>query len=244
MGAQQTVYIAGPMRGIAEFNFPAFDDAATRWRRQGFAVISPAEHDQDGGFHFAQATGNEDLTALGFDLTAALMWDLEQVAASDGLILLKGWPKSSGAKAEVALAAALGKWAIEDEFGGEPVLASSLTPTLSTHSGPSGEVRVTNATTGGEKGTKEARFDLIPIHPLTELARLYGRGASKYADRNWERGYDWSLSYAALMRHLTQWWGGEDIDPEMGLSHLASVAWHAFSLAEFERTHPELDTRP
>jgi len=243
MGAQQTVYIAGPMRGIAEFNFPAFEDAATRWRREGFAVISPAEHDQDGGFHFAQATGNEDLAALGFDLTAALMWDLEQVAASDGLILLKGWSKSSGAKAEVALAAALGKWAIEDEFGGEPVLASSLTPTLSTHSGPSGEVRVTGAT-GGQKGSKLARFDLIPAGPLTALAEHYGKGAAKYADRNWELGTEWHLNFAALMRHAWAFWGGEDLDPETGSAHMTAVAWHAFALAHFMVAHPELDTRP
>jgi len=106
------------------------------------------------------------------------------------------------------------------------------------------EVRIVNEKTGGEKGSKEARFDLIPVGPLTELARLYGKGAQKYEDNNWRRGYDWSLSYAALQRHVTQWWGGEDDDPEMGLSHLASVAWHAFALLQFVQDHPELDNRP
>ncbi len=67
------------------------------------------------------------------------------------------------------------------------------------------EVRIVNETTGGEKGQKLARFDLIPIGPLTRLAEHYGKGAAKYADRNWELGYDWSLSYGALMRHLTAW---------------------------------------
>lgn len=233
------LYIAGPMTGIAEFNFPAFDDAATRYRAAGHEVISPAEHDRENGLDVTGLTG--DLTELEgkFDLAETLLWDLAQVATVDAVVLLEGWERSSGVRAELALAAALGKDAIVDESG-ETLPARELVAGKPS----SGEVRVTNATTGGEKGTKEVRLDLVPIYPLTELARLYGRGAAKYADRNWERGYDWSLSYAALMRHVTQWWGGEDRDPEMGTSHMASVAWHAFTLAEFERTHPELDNRP
>ena len=40
------VYLAGPMRGIANFNFPAFDFAAHKLRNQGFYVFSPAERDR------------------------------------------------------------------------------------------------------------------------------------------------------------------------------------------------------
>lgn len=98
--------------------------------------------------------------------------------------------------------------------------------------------------TGGRKEVKLARFDLIPVGPLTALAEHYGRGALKYEDRNWEKGYPWSLSYAALLRHLTAWWEGEDDDPETGSSHLAAVAWHAFALLEFIESHPEKDNRP
>lgn len=105
------------------------------------------------------------------------------------------------------------------------------------------EVRVTSST-GGEKGSKLARYDLIPAEPLLHLAELYGKGAEKYDDNNWRRGYDWSLSFAALNRHLWQFWSGEDIDPEMGKPHMASVAWHAFALLEFMEAHPEFDNRP
>ena len=38
----------------------------------------------------------------------------------------------------------------------------------------------------------------------------------KYADRNWEKGYAWGLSVAALRRHLAEWLKGESIDPETG----------------------------
>src|SRR5690625_7397406 len=75
-----------------------------------------------------------------------------------------------------------------------------------------GEVRVTSDT-GGQKGSKKARFDLIPVVPLWEVAEVYGKGAEKYEDRNWERGYDWSLSFAALRRHARseERRGGKDV---------------------------------
>ena len=108
----------------------------------------------------------------------------------------------------------------------------------------SSEIIQENATTGGKKGQKLPRFDLIPVRPLWELAEHYGRGAAKYEERNWERGYEWSLSFAAMMRHALQFWNGEDVDPETGSAHLAAVAFHAFALMEYGHTHPELDDRP
>lgn len=105
------------------------------------------------------------------------------------------------------------------------------------------EVR-TVSSSGGEKGVKPARFDLIPAKAEWQLAELFGKGAEKYADRNWERGYEWSKSYGALRRHLNLWWRGEDTDSETGLPHLAAVAWHAFALLTFAEEHPEFDDRP
>lgn len=101
----------------------------------------------------------------------------------------------------------------------------------------------TTSSTGGEKGVKDARFDLIPIGPLTQLARLYGRGAEKYDSHNWRRGYEWSKSYAAMMRHATQFWGGENIDEEMDLPHLTAVIFHAMALLEFMENHQQFDDR-
>lgn len=108
------------------------------------------------------------------------------------------------------------------------------------------EVRQTSET-GGEKGQKQARFDLIPPDALWQLATLYGVGAEKYAERNWERGYSWSLSYAAMQRHANQFWMGEDVDEETQIPHMASVAWHAFAMLHFLSnydTYGEYDNRP
>lgn len=104
-----SVYLAGPMRGIPHFNFPAFRAAARFLRSMGQIVVSPAEHDEEAGFDFSQCDGTEDLAALGFDLTEHLMWDLRAVAECDSIFLLPGWENSKGAKAELALAEALGK---------------------------------------------------------------------------------------------------------------------------------------
>lgn len=105
------------------------------------------------------------------------------------------------------------------------------------------EVRVTDPKTGGQKGSKLERFDLIPVGPLTELARVYGRGAQKYADDNWRKGYDWKLSYAALQRHLNLFWGGENLDKDSGQPHMAHAAWHCFTLLWFMQNYPDGDSR-
>lgn len=92
---------------------------------------------------------------------------------------------------------------------------------------------VVDSTTGGKKGTKLARFDLIPPEPMWALAEHYGKGALKYEDRNWEKGYQWSLNVAALQRHLNLWLRGEDNDQETQSNHLIAIAWHAFALFVF-----------
>ena len=107
----------------------------------------------------------------------------------------------------------------------------------------SGEVRTVSAT-GGEKGVKPARFDLIPPGFLWALAEHFGVGARKYEDNNWQRGYEWSKSYGALQRHLFAWIAGEDIDAETGSNHLIAVAWHACCLHWFSANRPEFDDRP
>lgn len=105
------------------------------------------------------------------------------------------------------------------------------------------ETRVVDPKTGGEKGMKLARFDLIPGDALFVLAEHFGRGAAKYADRNWERGYAWSLSFAALQRHVWAWWQGEEVDAE-GFDHLTAAVWHAMVLLTMSIRGIGTDDRP
>lgn len=96
----------------------------------------------------------------------------------------------------------------------------------------SDEVRTVSAS-GGEKGVKPENYALIPWEAMDEVARLYQRGAEKYAVHNWRRGYEWSKSFAAACRHLFAFWRGQDRDPETGTLHLANAVFHLLGLITF-----------
>lgn len=105
-----------------------------------------------------------------------------------------------------------------------------------------GEVRI-KSETGGEKCSKPERYDLVPSYAMDEVARVYGAGAKKYDLRNWERGYDWGLSLAALQRHIKAFEKGESYDEETKCHHLASAVFHCLALMTFERFNLGTDTR-
>lgn len=108
------IYLAGPMRGIPEFNFPTFYAAAAKLRAEGHEVFSPAERDNvrhGTDISKGNATGDEELAAKehGFNLRDALREDLEWICRhADAVALLPGWHLSKGARAERLTALALG----------------------------------------------------------------------------------------------------------------------------------------
>lgn len=108
------IYVAGPMRGIPEFNFPAFHAATARLRADGHAVFNPAERDNERhGVDISKgnATGDEGVAARqhGFNLREALAEDLYWICQhADAVALLPGWQNSKGAAAELAAAKAIG----------------------------------------------------------------------------------------------------------------------------------------
>lgn len=119
------LYLAGPMRGIPDFNFPAFHNAAASLRELGHEVFSPAERDNERHGRDI-ATGNktgsleEAVKNHGFSLRHALADDTQFICLhAEGIALLPGWENSAGANAEVALAKALGLQIIFLNKGGE-----------------------------------------------------------------------------------------------------------------------------
>ena len=96
---------------------------------------------------------------------------------------------------------------------------------------------------GVKNDTGKERFDLFPPKPLFEIARVFTIGAKKYDDRNWEKGMSWGRIFSAMMRHAWKWWMGEKYDTVDGQHHLASVAWCAMVLMEYENTKSEFDDR-
>lgn len=107
-------YVAGPMRGIPEFNFPAFHAAAALLRSMGHFAFNPAEKDNERhgtDISKGNATGDEKLATQqhGFNLREALLLDLTFICSEgEAIALLPGWRNSKGAKAEAATAEALG----------------------------------------------------------------------------------------------------------------------------------------
>jgi hypothetical protein len=225
-----TIYIAGPMRGIPFYNFPAFDAARDMLYciHPGATILSPADMDREAKFDAMKCPADTDWNAIPprFDFLECVRRDLDAVRSCTMIYMLAGWEKSSGARAEKAVAEWMGATIIYEI----PFVTST-------------ELIVVDPNTGARKGSKIERFDLIPADILLELAAHFGQGAQKYEDRNWQKGYRWGLSFAAAMRHAWQFWNGEDRDQQTNSKHVVAAAWHLLALAWFMDHHRQGDDR-
>lgn len=86
------VYIAGPMTGIPDHNYPAFRAAAFALRSAGLDPVNPADH-ADGGEH-----------PWGWWMRRALT----TLVTCDAVAMLPGWRHSTGALIEARVAGDLG----------------------------------------------------------------------------------------------------------------------------------------
>lgn len=92
---KKTIYLAGPMRGIPESNYPAFNAAAKCLREcRGFEVQNPAEN----------FNGSTDVT-----YEECMRADIPMLLRADGIALLPDWQHSEGARVEATVAEATGK---------------------------------------------------------------------------------------------------------------------------------------
>jgi hypothetical protein len=104
------VYLAGPMSNLPQFNFPAFFAAADALRAQGHEVFNPAEEDikRFGTGWWEESDGTHDTLPPGLDYRNCLRVDLNWILDhAEAIALIPGWEKSSGVKAELALAKCL-----------------------------------------------------------------------------------------------------------------------------------------
>lgn len=103
------VYLAGPMRGLPDWNRGAFEAAAQRWRDAGHHVLNPWELAQTMGYVPDCPGGSEPGTAEGAaHLRHVMLSDVACIMTCDGLALLPQWERSRGASVELALAQFLG----------------------------------------------------------------------------------------------------------------------------------------
>jgi hypothetical protein len=138
-------YLAGPMSGIPQYNFPLFHEVARLLRGQGFTIVSPAEQDSPAVQKAAMASKDGKLVGKDNRVEGTketwgdiLSKDVKLVADGvDGIILLPGWQSSRGACLEVTVGLLVDKrpfrffrWDTDDS---EAVPMSKLTITLQVH---------------------------------------------------------------------------------------------------------------
>lgn len=85
------LYVAGPMTGIPEYNYPAFDSAAAQLVSAGYACLNPARRG----------------VVEGWEWSDYLRMALRDVTQATGVALLGGWETSRGALLEIHVANAL-----------------------------------------------------------------------------------------------------------------------------------------
>jgi hypothetical protein len=78
---------------------------------------------------------------------------------------------------------------------------------------------------------------------IAGVSKVFEFGANKYSRGNWKKGLPPLDVSDSLLRHLTSYVNGEDLDPESNLPHVDHILANAIFLSEFFRTHPELDNR-
>ena len=97
------LYVAGPMRGYASYNYPLFYEVAEALREEGAFVVNPPE------VSGLMGTSAEIASSPGM-LAHLLEADCAFLKTCDAIVLLPGWEWSEGARQELqtALSAGLG----------------------------------------------------------------------------------------------------------------------------------------
>ena len=92
------IYIAGPMRGHDDGNYPAFYEAEKMLESKGiWDTINPARLDDELSNGYGVV-----------DFKEALKRDIDEIFEADAMYMLRGWERSEGARVEHALAIYLG----------------------------------------------------------------------------------------------------------------------------------------
>lgn len=99
--APRRVYIAGPMSGYPDFNYPAFHAAARRLDAAGYIPVSPAA---DADERPVDPPEPDDAAPHWYYLRLAIA----KLVNCDAIYLLDGWESSNGARLEKRIADACG----------------------------------------------------------------------------------------------------------------------------------------
>lgn len=98
-----TIYLAGPMTGVKDYNFPLFFAVEHELHCQGYRVENPAKNNGD-TLSAAIADAQRETRSW----AEYMRLDLVRLAKSDTICLLPGWQNSRGARLEYGIAVELG----------------------------------------------------------------------------------------------------------------------------------------
>lgn len=147
------VYIAGPMTGLPEFNFPAFNEAAAVWRVWGWEVANPAEsHNGDTSLPYAEY----------------VRFDIDVLQTCDAIAMLPGWDGANarGSVWEREIARTLLKLPVFDAM--KPVAPENVA--LKPHTIPESALQEAQRLVHGNRGTDYGH----PIDDYTRTGRMWG----------------------------------------------------------------------
>lgn len=220
----RTIYIAGPMTGLALFNFPAFDAADEHLTRLGCRVMNPAEITRRLWFKrygevFDPSSSDPRIAAGGDIYEDFLREDVRTLAECDAVALLPGWENSKGVARELKVSDALGL----------PVFYYNAPGTGREPLKPVDEPREPALGTKPSNPKDIVGSGKLPLHLWPSTATALGclaflEGALKYGRSNFrEVGVRASIYVDAAKRHLDAWFEGEEDAPDTGTPHLSNA---------------------
>jgi hypothetical protein len=192
-GSVRRVYIAGPMTGLPEFNYPAFYAAAEAWRAAGWDVINPAE-----SFDGDDSRPYRDYVEV----------DLATLKTCDAIAMLPGWDGANarGAVWEREVARTLLNLPVLDaRYPIRPALIDPPKPA---------PAKVRTFDTGATRDTDAGKLDYEGFeHPsvmrrfaeFMHSKRPQPDGSLRDSD-NWQLGMPRQAYMKSMWRHLMEVW--------------------------------------
>jgi len=202
------IYIAGPMTGVDNFNYAAFDMAADALSCM-YDVVNPVDLDREEGIVYDGVVDMDSYLAS-LDMKAIIKRDLEALATCQYIFMLDGWQGSKGARAEKAFA----------EWSGIHVVYQT-----------DPQAQVSTAQQRKDTPVYSGVLNYFP-QALRDVARCSKAGNDQHNPGQpmfWDRTKS-SDELDALTRHLLE---AGTIDTD-GIRHSTKVAWRALANLEKE----------
>jgi len=249
---KKRIYLVGPMEGMPDSNYPAFDEAAARGRALGYEIINPAEIDCDLG-----------ITADNYRprIKEVIRHDVEEVLASDAIALLPGWNVGDrkGSPAEHRIAIWAGKEILdartfepyEDDIanilsrtiGSETVVFEAPDATQPVQAFPAFKPGLHEAAggfvltdtgnrkvfaTGAQRDAAGMKgwFHGIPFVAIERWAQWLEAGGKKYGKHNWRKGIPLSNYLDSAGRHYFKLCEAMVQGVHPGEDHAAATLWN------------------